>query len=216
MHYIRFLKPPRITQPRPGHCILTAKITIVNDLGDNFLWCDIPIEAAIHDNHGNVVSVQSLQWRCEMRQLEISMPVHQKNMSKSQKISMASDFVGITPMAKEPGDRRSAELPYRLSVRPSSSDFTPYSLADVLGINRGQNVEGTVLRSLSATFDSKVDPIPPVIFRGFKLEDGKPAMMIREDTGESIARHIWYVPSHNSHTSFTFAFSFSPLVFWVR
>ena len=174
MHYIRFLKPPRIIQDAnvPDYRTLSAKITVVNDLGENFLWCDIPIEATIRDANGVAVATQSLLWKCEMRQLAVSLTMSEKQAMK--------------------GSYRS---PYQLSVWPSTEDFTPYNLAMVLSINRGQTLraaDGAILRGLSTTFRIAVEPIPPAIFRTFKLNGGN-TMIIREDTGESIARHIWYV-----------------------
>lgn len=186
MHYIRFLKPPQITRDAkvPDHHILYAKITVVNDLGESFLWCDIPIEATIRDSNGVTVATQSLLWKCERRQLEVKLVMSAKQARKE----------GYRP-------------PYRLSVWPSTGDFTPYTLAEVLSINRGQTnrpADGAVLRGLSASFRAKVESIRPVIYRHFKLNAGI-TMSIDEDTGESIARHIWYV--------FLLRFIMSPTVY---
>ncbi|KFY87003.1 hypothetical protein V500_07247 [Pseudogymnoascus sp. VKM F-4518 (FW-2643)] len=172
MHYIRFLKPPQITRDAkvPDHHILYAKITVVNDLGESFLWCDIPIEATIRDSNGVAVATQSLLWKCERRQLEVRLVMSAKQARKE-----------------------SYQPPYRLSVWPSTGDFTPYTLAEVLSINRGQTnrpADGAVLRGLSASFRAKAESIRPVIYRNFTL-DGGITMSIDEDTGESIARHIW-------------------------
>ncbi|KFY42102.1 hypothetical protein V494_02594 [Pseudogymnoascus sp. VKM F-4513 (FW-928)] len=172
MHYIRFLKPPQLSQDAkvPDHHILYAKITVVNDLGESFLWCDIPIEATIRDSNGVPVATQSLVWKCEKRQLEVKLVMSEKK-------------------ARKEGYKE----PYRLSVWPSTGDFTPYNLAEVLSINRRQTnrpADGAVLRGLSAMFRAKEEPIPPVIYRDFKLDRGA-TMSIDEDTGESIARHIW-------------------------
>lgn len=174
MHYIRFLKPPQISRDTkvPDHHIIYAKITVVNDLGESFLWCDIPIEATIRDRNGVTVATQSLLWKCEKRQLEVKLVLSGKEARKER-----------------------YEPPYQLSVWPSTGNFTPYSLAEVLSINRGQTnqpADGAVLRGLSAKFDTATKVITPVIYRPFKL-DGGITMTIDEDTGESIARHIWYV-----------------------
>lgn len=174
MHYIRFLKPPQITRDAkvPDHHILYAKITVVNDLGESFLWCDIPIEATIRDSNGVTVATQSLVWKCEKRQLEVRLALSEKKARKEK-----------------------YKPPYQLSVWPSTGDFTPYNLAEVLSINRGQTnrpADGAVLRGLSATFKATAESIRPVIYRHFKLNGGV-TMSIDEDTGESIARHIWYV-----------------------
>lgn len=173
MHYIRFLKPPQVTQDaNPDHLILYAKITVVNDLGESFLWCDIPIEATIRDCNGVTVATQSLLWKCERRQLEVKLVMSGKEKTKQR-----------------------YSHPYQLSVWPSTGDFTPYNLAEVLTINRGQTnrpADGAVLRGLGAKFRTMAEPIRPVICRHFRL-DGGITMSIEEATGESIARHIWYV-----------------------
>ncbi|KFY55752.1 hypothetical protein V496_06900 [Pseudogymnoascus sp. VKM F-4515 (FW-2607)] len=171
MHYIRFLKPPQVTQDtNPDHLILYAKITVVNDLGESFLWCDIPIEATIRDSNGVTVAAQSLLWKCERRQLEVKLVMSGKEKRKQR-----------------------YSHPYQLSVWPSTGDFTPYNLAEVLTINRGQTnrpADGAVLRGLGAKFKTVAEPIRPVICRHFRL-DGGITMSIEEATGESIARHIW-------------------------
>ncbi|KFY46944.1 hypothetical protein V495_02155 [Pseudogymnoascus sp. VKM F-4514 (FW-929)] len=172
MHYVRFLKPPQITQDAksPDQYILYAKITVVNDLGESFLWCDIPVEATIRDCNGVTVATQSLIWKFEKRQLEVRLVMSQKQAKKA-----------------------AYQLPYQLSVWPSTGDFTPYNLAEVLSINRGQTnrpADGAVLRGLSSPFRPVAEPIHPAIYRHFKL-DGGTTMSIDEDTGESIARHIW-------------------------
>lgn len=174
MHYIRFLKAPQITRDAkvPGHHILYAKITVVNDLGESFLWCDIPIEATVRDCNNVTVATKSLVWKCEKRQLEVKLVLSGKK-ERTEKY----------------------QPPYQLSVWPSTGDFTPYNLAEVLSINRGQTIrpaDGAVLRGLSAKFGITAASIRPVIYRHFEL-DGGTTMKIDEDTGESIARHIWYV-----------------------
>jgi hypothetical protein len=180
MHYIRFLKAPQITNPdiknRNRHA-LSAKITITSDLGESFLCENLDILLIIRDKNGQNVHQSEVHWKAGFRELQIHI-----------------DYIS---------QRGSTELPYRLSVCPADRDFTPYKLEEVLRINRRQNsrpVDGAVLEALSATFRPKVEKIPPVVYRRFKLDNGT-EMLIQEDTGESIARHIWCINPSNSHIS---------------
>jgi len=180
MHYIRFLKAPQITNPdikSTNRHALSAKITITSDLGESFLCEDLDVMLSICDKNGRAVHRSAVHWKAGFRELQIYI-----------------DHIS---------QKGSTELPYRLSVCPADGDFTPDNLEEVLRINRRQNArpaDGAVLKALSATFRPKVEKIPSVVYRRFKLDNGT-EMLIQEDTGESIARHIWCINPSNSHTS---------------
>jgi len=184
MHYIRFLKAPQISTPdisNKDRHLLSAKITITSDLGESFLSADLTLVLSIRDRYGREVHRSRAHWISGFRELKISID------------HLSQRDAGL--------EGRGFKLPYRLSVWPAAGDLTPYDLEEVLRINRLQNVrsaDGAVLRGLSATFRPKVEKIPAVIYRNFKLDNGT-EMMIQEDTGESIARHIWCVHFSGSH-----------------
>lgn len=189
MHYIRFLKAPQleVREPRqnPHSYSLTAKVTITNDLGDEFLFRDLPLNLTIFDRDGRKIALDGKH----------DMPVLWKQGSRELKVAIH-------------GLRRNLQtvhrIPWRLSVWPSTGNITPYALRDVLKINRapaGWNESsdsirwqerGAVLRGLSTPFELEVlkEGLPAVIYRKFLLDNGK-EMMLQEETGNSIARHLW-------------------------
>ncbi|TGZ79315.1 hypothetical protein EX30DRAFT_342416 [Ascodesmis nigricans] len=79
MHYIRFLKPPRLTpathKPKSSST-LTALITITTDLGDSHLLRPQSLLARVHTLSGRTIASTQLQWNPGMRcvPLELELP----------------------------------------------------------------------------------------------------------------------------------------------
>ena len=77
MHYIRFLKPPQISAG-----VLTAKLTITTDLGDDFLNADLSLQLVMHQSTwkdrviGDPLRQPNIvEWKAGMRELPISVPL---------------------------------------------------------------------------------------------------------------------------------------------
>ncbi|CAG8958669.1 hypothetical protein HYFRA_00011510 [Hymenoscyphus fraxineus] len=172
MHYIRFLKSPRLIDNslRSAPSSLTAKITITTDLGESFLWEDINVIAELVSQDGEKVVGKGVEYawkgREGMRGLEVVL-----------RISPRVDGV------------------VRMRVRSVSGELDVRRLSEVVD-RMGKDEEGSVVGVWSmdvnlSTSSAKVKEVqPPLAERVFQIGDGK-ALHIWEETGESIARHIW-------------------------
>ena len=166
MHYIRFLKVPRVLQQGRDQKTLSAKITITTDLGESFLGADVGVEVFLSDLSGTIIPGSkpiSYSWlgRNGMRALEIS-------------IATPKSHRGGLKMCIHPKDAR-------YSVESFNSIFT--SSSSLLG--------GIVaVHSTTINLDSNT-ATEALAERQFKTPMGG-IISIWEETGESIARHIWY------------------------
>ncbi|PBP27012.1 hypothetical protein BUE80_DR002042 [Diplocarpon rosae] len=154
MHYIRFLKPPRPSQP--GR--LRAVVTITTDLGESFLTTSIPLVVTLTDSHGNGIGPPAeYQWKGTYghRGLVIEMPAGKQscNMCIHAKDAgiRVDNWQDILP--QNPGSRGNKEI------------------GRVVGINGPLLANGMCERVFNST--------------------SGPELYIWEETGESIARHIW-------------------------
>lgn len=172
MHYIRFLKSPSLSQPYRDAVTLqlTTKITITSDLGESFLCFNLPLRVTLQDETGNQARTHLCQWKAGDRQLEISFPIMQNASS------------------------RRVKRPCRLIVQPQDASYRPDAFVHVLTEPIIQTMPaGSVLPVLSEEFSSLSRyNTSGRVQRRFNMADGG-ELCISEDTGESIARHIWLV-----------------------
>lgn len=196
MHYIRFLKPPRFVRSASGAgpATLSAKITITTDLGESFLAIDLAlvVELEIDDGNGKrrIVDVPGLEYvwkgRNGMRALEVSVRV---------------------PLSKA----KQAGRILKMLVRPKESRHTVDTFVDVLR-GAGQEEEdedagGVVaVRSMDVYTSNNGVGMAERLFAEGK-GDEKIEVCIWEETGESIARHIWYA---NRYVLFLFSTNLVP------
>ena len=170
MHYIRFLKPPRLlSTPSP---VLSAKITITTDLGESFLFTDLTLVVEIESQSGTKIlgpgKGKEYVWKGSdgMRSLEVSVPTSSKR----------------------------GEV-MRMLIRPKENKHNVnyfkdmFHETDVLSEHDGRVV---AVRSIDIDV-SKAGQKGGVSMarRVFSLNDKM--VSIFEETGESIARHIWYL-----------------------
>ncbi len=154
VHYIRFLKLPRITKYK-GTTSVKALVTITTDLGDSFYYGDLNLMASIRGTDPASVYVQKrLQWKAHMRALELELFMNCKH----------------------------ASWPVRLHVGPEDCDT-----ADYFGSGH--------IPPVISMWSDRIDNSGPrdgahFVQRSFKLHDGT-LLNIWEETGETIARHIW-------------------------
>jgi hypothetical protein len=190
MHYIRFLKTPSLSRGSIG-VHLNAKITITTDLGESFLCFNLPILVILLDHTGTHVQVHSYQWKSGSRELEIS-------------FSLPSGAI----LSRQP-----PRWPCKLLVQPRDANYRLSVLADMLAPSIQNDRVGPVLPVLSEQLTGEaVDsrgsgqriwpeshgqssgPSPWTtakrVARLLRMA-GSDEFYIWEETGESIARHIW-------------------------
>ncbi|KAI9818114.1 MAG: hypothetical protein M1827_000739 [Pycnora praestabilis] len=160
MHYIRFLKPPKVTisESQPDH--INALITITSDLGESFYADDVTIYANLHSESHDAMDSRGARftWTAGMRTLPISMDLLETDVS----------------------------WPARLKI--SSMDGTMTDVFEPFGSS------GTLPKIVSA-WSGLVNPpeqkeASKIIERRFTLSNDR-VFGIWEETGESIARHVW-------------------------
>ncbi|CAD6441633.1 48c010b0-de8a-43df-aca0-5dd7c0698a46 [Sclerotinia trifoliorum] len=172
MHYIRIFKQPRLlpvssstssSSPR----VLSAKITITTDLGESFLMSDVKLRADIEVDGVSVGTGKEYIWKGTngMRSLEVQIPVR----------------------VPREGVRWTAMI-----VRPVGVIYEVDSFEDVLHFS--DRTVGGIAKVRSRAIDLKTgatmsDGMAERVFStGFGMEE---EIRIWEETGESIARHIW-------------------------
>jgi len=171
MHYIRFLKPPRLMTGKAS--TLVSKITITTDLGESFLFTDIPFVAELEFEGGSKIgSAVEYLWngRDGMRSLEIKVPFPASVGRTGKKVKLLvrpkDDVRAVNTFLKALGEQNEPDLDAQggvVAVRSMSIDTNA----------KGQN-------NVSASMAERV------------FTSGKKEIHIWEETGESIARHIWY------------------------
>lgn len=175
MHYIRFLKPPRMQ--RGGSAPqLAAKVTLTTDLGESFLWADVKLAVELVDSDGNtklLPKVKEYLWKGSegMRSLEVSLPIP---ISKGRRTAQTGGIHSV-----------------RMLVRPVSENHAVDTFTAVLGPGEGGLM---AVRSMAIETNppQNTSIIPSVSLAERVINLGKSELHIWEETGESIARHIWY------------------------
>ncbi len=173
---------------------VNAKITITTDLGESFLCFDLPIFVILVDQNGNHAQVHLYQWKAGKRELEISFS-----------LPLAALVSGQRP-----------RWPCKLLVQPRDSNRRLGVLRDMLApsiqgdsdglvlsvLSEELNAEGVVhhgsslriIRTRSEPYDQSSSPSTRIISkrvaRHIQMANSD-EFYIWEETGESIARHIW-------------------------
>ncbi|CZT11590.1 uncharacterized protein RAG0_15683 [Rhynchosporium agropyri] len=165
MHYIRFLKAPRRTQDSRGLHSLSAIITITTDLGDSFLYFDLPLIVRLEDAYGNPLSDSSrfkeyLWTRSHgFKGLPIEIPV-------VPQISRAGVEVNMVIKGKEEQHRVDSFEQVLSHTRKGFEDY-----GGVVSLRGNSKGSGTIERSFDCGASDNIK--------------------IWEEAGESIARHVW-------------------------
>ena len=174
MHYIRFLKAPRVLPNAPA--VVTAKVTVTTDLGESFLMEDTELVVGLEDESGRPLKspVREYLWKGShgMRSLEV----------------MASITGRVSVV--------------RMFVRPKKEDHNIESFESVLAHSNSnmsmEDLGGVVaVRSMVIDAKGKKSMGSGLAERAFSSRSGSFATQINvwEEIGESIARHIWYASS---------------------
>jgi hypothetical protein len=171
MHYIRFLKSPRIIGSG-NEKALVAKITIATDLGESFLAADVGIcvDVVAEDGESILGPGREYVWKGRegMRSLEVNLPM--KKVRKVDRIRMVvavkgEAYVDSFESVLETGGKEVDNEGGVVTVRSMDIDgYTGYPIGT-----------GLAERVFSSSIRNDVKEIH-----------------IWEETGESIARHVWY------------------------
>ncbi|KAL4878437.1 putative methyltransferase-domain-containing protein [Aspergillus karnatakaensis] len=160
--YIRFLKTPRLQKQKTGSVVSSALICITTDLGDAFLSQDADLLVTLHLAHEKKAICQGrLQWHAGKRELPISLGPLQANISRQAMI-----------------------MEVTASNRRSPNAVSADSLLDQ------QNIP-LVISGWSAMFGGpQMLVADKLVERRFTVNQSV-ELSIWEETGNSIARHIW-------------------------
>ncbi|KAL5341301.1 putative methyltransferase-domain-containing protein [Aspergillus crustosus] len=160
--YIRFLKTPRLQKHKSGGLSASALICITTDLGDAFLSQEVGVLVTLRLAHNEKVICQDrLQWHAGRRELSIA--------TAPLPASIAKQSLIMEVAASDPP--------------PSKS-----TLSDSL---LGQDNIPLVISGWSATFGGPQMLVAgKLVERRFAVNDSV-KLSIWEETGNSIARHIW-------------------------
>ena len=175
MHYIRFFKSPRLVLNSPA--VLSAKITVTTDLGESFLCANVALLVELESEDGKILQSpkpREFAWKGTegMRSLDISLPI---------------------PMSKE---KATAGEYVKMLVRPKNAKHAIISFEDVLSATYVGDCGGGIVAVRSMSTDIRPSPnrqkkaVGGMAERVFTYGDKQ--IRIFEETGESIARHIWY------------------------
>lgn len=155
MHYIRFLKPPKIQDNK-----VKALVTITTDLGEYFLLADEQLSISLRSADGSkIYSRTTSKWKEGMRSLAVSLDT-------------------------TPGD---TDWPARLHVASQGSLLSNR-------FDQAQHQSG--LMAIVSAWSDNLDTCHGVfeatktVERRFTTLSNR-KLCIWEETGESIARHIW-------------------------
>ncbi|KAG9248406.1 putative methyltransferase-domain-containing protein [Calycina marina] len=166
MHYIRFLKPPRVVGGGSSSN-LNAKITITTDLGESFLFSQVLLVTRLESENGeNLDAGHEYLWKGQdgMRSIEVKIPL---------------------PQALLRSKRR-----FKLLIRPKHESYAVDDFAAALYSGEGNEGRVVAVRSMSIDDASRASAQQALVERVFG--SGTSKSRIWEEKGESIARHIWY------------------------
>ncbi|KAK2809162.1 hypothetical protein FQN50_003997 [Emmonsiellopsis sp. PD_5] len=185
-HYIRFLKPPKIL-PSSSTSTVESLITITTDLGDSFLASDANLLASLYltntttTNQTTTTTLSSpFTWRAGMRELKITMGPYHRNIPSFAACSVrlcVCDASTTTTMKGDGGlivDR----------LEPSGAPGIVAAWSGEFGAGRDDDAGG---RGRMKKVQMQAEKL---VERRFEMGVG-PRLSSWEETGNSIARHIW-------------------------
>lgn len=169
MHYIRFLKLPKLAASKNNTHECCSKITIQNDLGELFLTSALPLEVILLVNQRQQYLYQ-LEWQPYARTLDINFTIPNKYLQDTNGRLLPCELIVQRRSRCSNGTKHSTKNSTQ-SDRNTTQDkgriISIYS--EVFGLDHGNTT--TVKRILPLNHGTTI--------------------IIREEKGESIARHIW-------------------------
>ena len=162
VYYIRFLKSPRIQKEKARFLSISSLITVTTDLGDAFLAEDADLLVSLAiESSDKVLCQKTLNWKVGKRELPISLGPFPEQLLQHSLILCVS------------------------AVSPRRGELPP---VDYLLGNFGIPL---VISGWSTPFGGSQSLVAEkLVERRFGLNEGLD-LRIWEETGNSIARHIW-------------------------
>ncbi|KAI0143654.1 putative methyltransferase-domain-containing protein [Xylariaceae sp. FL1272] len=181
MHYIRLLRPARVERSSRTGLVLSVLFTITTDLGDAFL-CP---ENGAHDLRVDVLPrpplthARTCSWKAGMRVLEVKFDLGPKLKNPSE----VNCTVSIETWRQLPGPTYDdTQLGH---MKANDLLFPPHYGTSKLGRDMVMPV----------TLQIKQGVCDDISYRTLAVDSGPQSkrlnLVIEEDIGESIARHIW-------------------------
>ena len=165
MHYVRFLKPPKIVEGPAKHGSILALITVVSDLGERFFEPRrgrAPVTARLMGSAGGNVTLhcKEFTWATGMRSLQLRLELQREHLSHAVSLHVAvGDVIGV----RDVDDLVSGLLQGGMSVVSAwSAPLQPHQPAEAAKL---------VQRRLSLACAG--------------------TLVLWEETGDSIACHTW-------------------------
>jgi hypothetical protein len=154
VYYIRFLKPPVISDLDKRLYLVTSVITITTDLGDISFWSNVELIARLVDvdNRSKVVETTKCPWQGGKRTVTVFFTYGKGQPNHNLRVHVTTE--------------------------DTASSCASLKLPEILDVWSAPFKQNTVGRSAS------------LVERQFLLSAGE-ALRIWEETGNSIARHIW-------------------------
>ena len=184
MRYVRFLKTPRIVQDknRPSAHV-SCLITITSDLGDSFLPCRIGLSAELIQDRP-AVNLSDGDTNSEPQSPPAEVPTIANNVITWKTIQWTEGMRSLPvtiPLSRN--YKQNGPLIVRIGTEPKSNHDELEKL--LLPESRG------VVSVWSAPFNLRDETsVSRTVERRFQIGDR--VHRILEETGESIARHVWY------------------------
>ncbi|KAL4929953.1 protein N-lysine methyltransferase family protein [Aspergillus undulatus] len=164
VYYIRFLKTPRLQKQKPSSVSASALICITTDLGDAFLAQDVDLMVTLRPaaHDQNILCQELLQWHGGKREIPVSLG------------PLPVTFTQV-PLLME------------VAARNSNSNSNSTSSDPLLD----QHSIPLVISCWSAPFGGpQMLAADKLVERRFRVNESV-ELGIWEETGNSIARHIW-------------------------
>ncbi|KZF24756.1 hypothetical protein L228DRAFT_103706 [Xylona heveae TC161] len=159
MHYIRFLKPPKLSFATGRKASISAVVTVTSDLGESFFAGELNLVSSALSGD-KIIAQKDCNWNPGARALKIELDVGHVKFSWPIRIHVGLDRERLVDIFNEP-------------EKSSSGNSLP-----------------TVISAWSSRLDPQNPDAAKKVERRVHLLSG-PVVGIWEETGESIARHIW-------------------------
>jgi hypothetical protein len=185
MHYVRLLRRPRVATMGRNEHVLSVLLTITTDLGDTFLYPDEPVTLGCTlRSSGDEVSHVLRTLPTKGLPSRVPSPIIWKSGMRVLEITLAFDESAWNDGAK-----------LVISALEGQSGLLNLSATkDVLPWHREQQGKAHCGMIAEVAVEFRDGHFSDVSLRDYALDlnpEGTPRLVIEEDIGESIARHVW-------------------------